>query len=80
MCTCMLNCFSHIRLFITLWTLACQAPLPMEFSRQEYWSWLPCPSPGDLPDSGMELSVSCTAGRFFTAEPPGELLATGQLD
>ena len=39
---------------VTLWTVACQAPLPMGFSRQEYWSGLPFPSPGDLPDPGIE--------------------------
>ena len=39
---------------VTPWTPACQAPLPMEFSRQEYWSGLPFPSPGDLPDTGIE--------------------------
>ena len=37
-CMCMLSCFSHVQLFVTLWTVACQAPLPKEFSRQEYWS------------------------------------------
>jgi len=47
---------SHIRLFATLWTVAHQAPLSMGFSRQEYWSGLPFPSPGDLPDPGIELS------------------------
>ena len=50
----MLRCFSCIQLFVTLWTLSCQAPLSMGFSRQEYWSGLPCPPPGDLSDSGME--------------------------
>ena len=50
--------------FATPWTLACQATLFMEFSRQEYWSQLPVPSPGDLPDWGTELG-SHTAGRFF---------------
>ena len=39
---------------VTPWTVACQAPLSMGFSRQEYWSWLPFPSPGDLPDPGIE--------------------------
>ena len=52
--SCMLSCFSHIRLFETLSTVACKAPLSMGFSRQEYWSGLPCPSPGDLPDPGIE--------------------------
>ena len=41
--------------FATPWTVACQAPLSVGFSRQEYWSWLPFPSPGDLPDPGIEL-------------------------
>ena len=70
MCTCMLNCFSHIRLFITLWTLACQAPLPMEFSRQEYWSWLPCPPPGDLPNPRTELRSPALYADSLPSEPP----------
>ena len=45
---------SHVRLFATPWTVAYQAPQSMEFSRQEYWSGLPFPSPGDLPDPGIE--------------------------
>ena len=53
------------------WTVAHQAPLSMGFSRQEYWSGLLFPPPGDLPDSGKEpRSVSCIAGRFFTTVPP----------
>ena len=50
----MLGCFSHVQLFVTLWIVARQAPLPTGFSRQEYWSWLPCPPPGDLPDPGIK--------------------------
>ena len=50
----LLSCFSHIQLCVTLWTAACQAPQSIGFSRQEYWSGLPCPPPGDLPDSGIE--------------------------
>ena len=46
--------FSCVPLFATLWTVADQAPLSMGFSRQEYWSGLPCPSPGALPDPGIE--------------------------
>ena len=46
----------------TLWTVACQAPLSMEFSRQEYWSGLPCPPPGDLPDPGIEPVFPSLAG------------------
>ena len=55
---------SRVRLFVTAWTVAHQAPLSMGFSRPEYWSGLPFPSPGDLPNPGIE-PVSCIAGRFF---------------
>ena len=49
--------FSCIRLFATLWTLVCQAPLSMGFSRQEYWSGLPCPPPGIFPTQGSSLPL-----------------------
>ena len=65
---------SHVWLFSTPWTVVCQAPLSMGFSRQEYWSGLPCPPPGDLSDPGIEPSfncLQCRSCRFFTAEPPG---------
>ena len=64
-----LSHFSPVRLFATLWTVACQAPLSMGFSRQEYWSGLPCPSPWDLPDPGTEpvsLMSPASASGFFT--------------
>ena len=51
---CVLSCFSYVRLCATPWTVARQAPLYMEFSRQEYWSGLPFPPPGDLPNPGTE--------------------------
>ena len=51
---CVLSCFHHVRHFLTLWTVAHQAPLSMGFSRQEYWSGLPCSPPGDLPNPGIE--------------------------
>ena len=51
---CVLSCFSRVWLFVTLWTLAHQAPLSVGFSRQEYWDGLPCPSPGHLPDPGLK--------------------------
>ena len=54
---CVLSCFSHVQLCATLWTVALQAPSSMGFSRQEHWSGLLCPPPGDLPDPGIE-SVS----------------------
>jgi len=50
----MLSHFSHVQLFMTPWTIARQAPLSVGFSRQEYWSWLPFRSPGDLPNPGIE--------------------------
>ena len=56
--------------FAAPWIVAHQAPLSMAFPRQEYYSGLPFPSPGDLPDPGIKLR-SCTADRFFTTEPPG---------
>ena len=54
MCNAVLRCFSHVELFVIPWTVACQAPLSMGFSRQEYWNGLPCPPPGFLPNRGIE--------------------------
>ena len=67
---------SYIRLFETPWTAAHQAPLSVEFSRQEYWSGFPFPTPGDLPDPEIKLASLASpalAGRFFTTLPPGEV-------
>ena len=50
----MLKCFSHVQLFVTPWTMAHHSPLSMGFSRQEYWSGLPCLPPGDCPHPGIE--------------------------
>ena len=58
---------SRVRLSATSWTVAYQAPRSMEFSRQESWSGLPFPSPGDLPDPGTEPGSPALAGGFFTA-------------
>ena len=55
--------------FVNPWTVASQAPLPMGFPRQECWSGLPFPSPGDLLDPEIELTFPALAGRFFTTEP-----------
>ena len=63
---------SRVRLFATPWTVAYQAPLPMGFSRQEYWSGLPFPSPGDLPDPGIEPGSSAFQADALTSEPPGK--------
>ena len=67
-CHCMLNHFSHVQLFVTPWTMAFQAFLSMGFTRQEYWSWLPCPPPGDLPDLSLFSSV---AQSYLTLQPHG---------
>ena len=72
----MLSCFSHIRLFRNRWTVACQVPLSMGFSRQKYWSGLPCLPPGDLPDLGIEptslMSPELT-GRLLTTSTTWEI-------
>ena len=65
----MRSVFSHVQLFVTPWTAASQAPQPMKFSRQEYWSGLPFPSLGDLPNPGIEpasLASPTLTGGFFT--------------
>ena len=70
---------SHVRLFVTPWTVAPQAPLSMGFSRQEYWRGLPCPPPGDLPDPGIEsasLTSPLLAGEFFTTSATWEAPCT----
>ena len=58
--------------FATPWTVARQAPLSMEFSRQEYWSALPFPSPGDLPDPGIEPWSPALQADSLPSEPPGK--------
>ena len=63
---------SRVRLFATPWTVAYQAPTSMGFSRQEYWSGLPFPSPGDLPDPGIEPWCPAFQADALTSEPPGK--------
>ena len=78
-CACVLHRFNRVRLFATPWTVGPQAPLSMGFSRQEYWGGLPCPSPGDLPDSGIEPASPASpalAGRLFTASATWEAHGT----
>ena len=60
--------FSYVQFFVTPWTVACQAPLSLGFPRQEYWSGLPFPLSGDLPDQGLSLHLLYLriAGVFFT--------------
>jgi len=62
---------SRIQLFATPWTVGHQAPLSMEFSRQEYWSGLPFPSPGFLPDSGIEPGSPALQADALPSDPPG---------
>ena len=61
---------SHVQVFATLWTAACQAPLSMGFPRQEYWSGLPFPSLVHLPNPRIKPMSPALAGGFFIAEPP----------
>ena len=62
---------SRVLLFVTPWTVAHQAPLSMEFSRQEYWNGLPFPSPGDLPNPGIEPESPALQADALPSEPPG---------
>ena len=75
---CVLSHFNHVQFFVTLSTIACQAPLAMGFSRQEHWRGLPFLRPGDLPDSGMEPvslpSPALASGFFLPRAPPGKSL------
>ena len=71
LCVCTL---SRVWLFATPWTIACHIPLSMGFSRQEYWSGLPFPPSGDLPNPRIKPESLALAGGFFTTEPPGKSL------
>ena len=63
---------SRVRLFATPWTVAYQGPPSMGFSNQEYWSGLSFPSPGDLPDPGIEPGSPTFQADALTSEPPGK--------
>ena len=79
---CVLSHFSRVRLFVTPWAVASQAPLSMGFSRQDYWNGLPCPPPGDLPDPELEhtsLTSPALAGQFFTTSATWEALVQQDL-
>ena len=65
----LLNCF---QLFVTPWTVACQTSLSIEFSKQEYWGGLPFPSPGNLPNPGIEPGSPSLQVDSFTTEPGGK--------
>ena len=64
---------SHVWLFATPWTVAYQAPQSMEFSRQEYWSGLPFPSPGNLPNPGIEPGSPALQADALPSESPGKV-------
>ena len=63
---------SYVQLFVTPWTVAYQAPPSMQFSRQEYWSGLPFPSPGDLPNPGIEPRSPALQADSLPSEPQGK--------
>ena len=69
----LLSHFSSVRFFVTLWTVAHQAPLSMGFSRQEYWSGLPFPPPGDLRNPGIEPRSPELQADSLPSEPPGKV-------
>ena len=71
---------SRVQLFVTPCTLAHQAPPSMGFSRKEYWSGLPFPSPGDLPDPGIGPGSPTLQADALTSEPPGKPLQQGAVD
>ena len=64
---------SRVRLFVSAWTIACQAPLSMEFSRQEYWNGFPFPSPGDRPNLGITIESPTLQSDSLLSEPPESL-------
>ena len=70
----MLSCFSRVQFCATSWTIACQTPLSMGFSRQPYWSRMPVPVPGDPGNPGMEPRSPALQADSLLSEPPGKLL------
>ena len=68
-CVCVYLSFSRVQLLATPWTIACQAPLSMGFSKQEHWRGLPFPSPGDLPNSGIEFRSPILQVDSLPSEP-----------
>ena len=65
---------SYVWLFVTPWTVAYQAPQSMGFSRQEYWSGVPFPSPGDLPNPGIQPGSPSLQADTLPSEPPGKIV------
>ena len=82
LCVYVLSHFSRVPHFAALWAVALQAPLSVGFSRQEYWTGLPCPLPGDLSDPGIDpasLMYLALVGGFFTTSTSWEALIVGLL-
>ena len=79
-CVCVCQLLSHVQLFVTPGTVVCQAPLSMEFSGQEYYSGLPCPSAGDLPDPRIEPRSPALQADSLLSEPPGKPLYNHKID
>ena len=78
----MLSHFSRVQLCATPWTIACQAPLSLAFSKQGYWSRSPCPPPGELPEpevGPVSLMPPALAGGLFTTSTPGKPLSKLQV-
>ena len=78
-CVCLLSCFSCVWLFVTLWTVTCQDPLSMGFSRQEYGSELPCLPPGDIPDPGIKPATPTLQADSWPLKAMGETLIQAYL-
>ena len=74
---CVLSCSNHVQLFVTLWTVALQAHLSEEVSRQEHWSGLPCPPPGDRPNPGIESGLLHWQAGSLPLVPVGKFLKQG---
>ena len=74
-CVCVCESLSHVRLFATPWTIAHRASLSIGFSRQEYWSGLPFPAPGDLPNPGIKPGSPALQADSLPAEPPGKIIS-----
>ena len=66
------SCFSRVQIFATVWAVVCQVPLSMGVSRREYWSGLPCPPPGDLPDPGIKPASPASQADSLPTESPGK--------
>ena len=78
-CDSSVKLLSHVWLFVTPWTVTCRDPLSMGFSRQEYWIVLPFPSPGDLPNPGIEPRSPALQTASLPSEPPGRCQGSSKI-